>query len=373
MREKLLLVLSLASVALVFAVLTSALAPGLLPAYLAPAGAWWVLDLFGYMLAMAVLVSAPLFLGRYLAPTPTGLGVLKSSMVATMAGVVGGLGLVVLGLSELLGWEATSQLLALAVVFALVPSLFSWLFSPILINLIYGCNPDPAIQEIVNRVAARAGMKPPKAVVATGMREPNAFAYSSPLFGSYVAVTDGMLSLARGPELEAVIGHELGHHKHRDNTVMLIFGLIPSVIYFLGRFLMYSGIYSSSYRYDGDRERKGGSGLLLLLAGVALIIVSVIIQLAVLALSRLREHYADAHGAKVTSPDAMISALASLDSFYNRHEVARTKVDESKLKMLFIYAFAEPFISLEELLATHPPIQRRIAFLRSLKQGQIEA
>jgi heat shock protein HtpX len=99
----------------------------------------------------------------------------------------------------------------------------------------------------------------------------------------------------------------------------------------------------------------------------------VIIQLAVLALSRLREHYADAHGAKVTSPDAMISALASLDAFYNRYRVAKARIDDSKLKMFFIYALAEPFVSLEELLATHPPIEKRIAFLESLKQGSIEA
>jgi heat shock protein HtpX len=372
MKEKILLILSLASLALVFAVLLYAFAPGLFPAYYAPVGAWWLLDLFGYMLSMAVLVTAPVFFGKYLSPTPSGLSVLRSSMIATMAGVIGGFGLVVMGLSELIGWEVTSQLVMLAAVFALLPSLFSWLFSPLLINLIYGCKPDPELQGIVNNVAARAGMKPPKAVIATRMKEPNAFAYSSPLFGSYVAVSEGMLSIARGQALEAVIGHELGHHKHKDNTIMLIFGLVPSVIYFLGRFLMYTGMYSSSYRYDGDRDRRG-NGILFLLAGIALIVISVIIQLAVLALSRLREHYADAHGAKVTSPDAMISALASLDAFYNRYRVAKARIDDSKLKMFFIYALAEPFISLEELLATHPPIEKRIAFLESLKQGPIEA
>lgn len=372
MKEKLLLVLSLASVALIFSLLLQALVP--VSGFYGPVGAWWALDFIGYALAMAVLVTAPSLFGKYLTPTPSNLGVLRSSMIATMAGVLGGFGLVVLGVSSLLGAELTGQLLSLAIVFALVPSLFSWLFSPLLINVMYGCKPDPVLQDIVNRVAQRAGMKPPKAVIATRMREPNAFAYSSPLFGSYVAVTEGMMRLAKGEELEAVIGHELGHHKHKDNTVMLIFGLIPSVVYFLGRFLAYMGFFSSGARYDGDGERRGGGGgFLLVLVGIALMAVSVIIQLAVLALSRLREHYADVHGAMVTSPDAMISALASLDSYYGSREVAKRRVEDSKLKMFFIYALAEPLVSLEELLATHPPIEKRIAFLEALKRTSLRA
>jgi len=90
-------------------------------------------------------------------------------------------------------------------------------------------------------------------------------------------------------------------------------------------------------------------------------------QLLVLALSRLREHYADLHGAEVTSPDAMISALQRLDAFYKRFRGALAEVSASKLKMLYIYALASPVFGLEELFATHPPIEKRVAFLRSLK------
>jgi heat shock protein HtpX len=69
----------------------------------------------------------------------------------------------------------------------------------------------------------------------------------------------------------------------------------------------------------------------------------------------------------------MISALEGLDSFYSRYRVARARVDSSKMKMLFIYALADPVVSLEELFASHPPIEKRIAFLRALKGAQIEA
>lgn len=373
MREKLLLLLSLVAVAMIAVLALQLALSWFAPGLYGPYGAWWLIDMMGYAISLVTILAATGLMGRYLTVTPKGLDTLRAAMLATMAGVVGGALLVFTGLSSLLGAELTMQLGFTALLFALVPSLFSWLLSPLLINMAYGCKHDPALQEIVNRVAARAGMKPPKAMVAR-MREPNAFAYSSPLFGRYVAVTEGMLQLARGEELEAVIGHELGHHKHRDNTVMLVFGLVPSVIYFLGRYLMYAGVYASSYRYDGDRERRGGGGgLILLLAGIALMVASVVMQLVVLALSRLREHYADAHGAKVTSPDAMIAALEGLDSFYSRYKAARARVETSKMKMLFVYALAEPFVSLEELFATHPQIPKRIAFLKALKGAWIEA
>jgi heat shock protein HtpX len=103
-----------------------------------------------------------------------------------------------------------------------------------------------------------------------------------------------------------------------------------------------------------------------MLIGVILVAVSILIQLAVLALSRLREYYADAHGAKVTSPMTMSSALQALDRFYSRYRSARDIIRNSKMSAFFIYALAEPFIGLEELLSTHPPIYKRIEFLKTL-------
>ncbi|MCD6357129.1 MAG: M48 family metalloprotease, partial [Thermoproteales archaeon] len=341
MREKVLLAASLAAVALIALMLVQLLLAWLAPGVVGPFGAffpvwtWWIVDFIGYLIAITVVVAASGLIGRYATRTPLGIEGLRASMLSTSAAVLGGAVLVFAALASLLGIELTTQLGLVAFLFALVPSLISWLVSPALINLVYGCRHDPALQEVVNRVAARAGIKPPKAMVSR-LSIPNAFAYSSPLMGRYVAVTEGMLRIARGEELEAVIGHELGHHKHRDNAVILVFGMIPSVIYFLGRFLMYAGLSTRYYYTDGDRERSESGGLVMALAGVALMAASILIQLGVLALSRLREFYADAHGAKVTSPQAMARALEELDSYYARSRHARAVVKDSKLKMLFI-------------------------------------
>jgi len=73
-----------------------------------------------------------------------------------------------------------------------------------------------------------------------------------------------MLRMARKNELEAVIGHELGHHRHGDNAVMLFMGLIPSFLYYLGLMLIQSSFYYSAM---SSENRRGGGGIFFMLTG----------------------------------------------------------------------------------------------------------
>lgn len=379
LRGKLLYVLSLIAVILFVVALLGALlalvAPKGQPIYGMPLFSfywgWLFMDLLAYIVAIATLIVAGTSLEKAIrGRVPAGLSHLRSSMIVTGVGVIVATVFVFSMLFHLVGFDITLALATFALPFAIIPSFIAWLVSPALINISYGCRHDPELQKVVDRVAARAGVKPPKAMVAD-VPIPNAFAYSSPIMGRYVAVTRGLLNAMSVQELEAVIGHELGHHKHRDNTVMLVFGMFPSLIYFLGRYLMFIGMYTGLYRDGGERRRGGGEGIVLLLVGIMLVVASILIQLAVLALSRLREYYADAHGAKVTSPATMISALQSLEKFYGRYRSARSVVENSKIRALFIYALTEPFIGLEELLSTHPPTRKRIEFLKTLTIADI--
>lgn len=378
MKGKLLLILSFILV-IVFTLtmlmaVVSLAAPGLvLPIGLMPFWwAWWVIDILVYITSLMVLLLAGASLGKFIERrVPIGLDHLKASMISTSIGILSAAIIVFLVVAQIVGIQIASTLITIALLFALVPSFISWLIAPAIINVAYRCKHDPELQRIVDNVARKAGIKPPKAMLAE-MSIPNAFAYSSPIMGRYIAVTTGLLKVVGDrSELEAVIGHELGHHKHRDNAVIMVFGLIPTVVYFLGRFLLFIGL-TGRYTDGGERRRTEGGQMLFILIGIALIAVSILLQLAVLALSRLREHYADAHGAKVTSPYSMINALKSLDRFY-RATGARRIIANSRLKPLFIYALAEPFINIEELLSTHPPIYKRITFLESLIGREIEA
>jgi heat shock protein HtpX len=261
--------------------------------------------------------------------------------------------------------------------FVVLMNVLTYLASPFLINMAYGARPDPRLQQIVDEVAARLGAPfRLKAVVVDG--PPNAFAYGNFLTGRYVAVTSSMLSLTDRRELEAVIGHEIGHHLHRDNTLMLLFGVLPSIVYYLGVTAVHMGLSSSNSR--------GGSPVLIAV-GVLAVMASFLIQLLVLAFSRLREYYADTAGAKAAGKEAMQLALAKIHKFYFSAPEARVAIQESKFRALFIYALvnavANPFVTVtrseveaikrseysvfQEIFSTHPPIPKRLRFLDQLQ------
>jgi len=261
--------------------------------------------------------------------------------------------------------------------FVVLMNLMTYFISPFMINASYGARPDPRLQQIVDEVAARLGAPfRLKAVVVDG--PPNAFAYGNFLTGRYVAVTSSMLALTDRRELEAVIGHEIGHHLHRDNALMLLFGVLPSIVYYLGVMSVHMGLSSSNNR---------GGNPALLAVGIAAVIVSFLIQLLVLAFSRLREYYADTAGARAAGKEAMQFALAKIHKFYFSNPEARVVVQESKFRALFIYALvnavANPFVTVtrseieaikrssysafQEIFSTHPPIPKRLKFLDELQ------
>ena len=106
---------------------------------------------------------------------------------------------------------------------------------------------------------------------------PNAFAYGSPLTGNRVAVTQGLLKSLNEGEVEAVIGHELGHLKHRDVQVMMVVSFLPALFYYLGFSLMLSGMYR------GRRNDSGGSALI----GIGFMIFSWILNLFIILVQSL--------------------------------------------------------------------------------------
>ncbi len=321
--------------------------------------------------------------GSRLLRNPRSLGELRASMLLVAAAtVLVGIGLVGL-VVQLLGYALGPLVLAGLVAAFMV---IQWLFSPLIINAVYGvreAGPELSwLREEVARLARLSGLRRPPKLVVADMDAPNAFAYGSPLFGNYVAVTRGLLRLLPRDEVTAVIGHEIGHLKHRDVVAILALATIPVAVYFLGRALMLYAIWGG-----GGRERNNSSPLALLAIGAALVALGVLIHLVVQHFSRLREYYADAHSAMVTgSPRLLQRALARLYIAYRSEPRYREEVgSKSVATYLFIVSgLMEPayFLGdidevverlkrvetspLEELFATHPPIPKRLRFLDEL-------
>ena len=110
-------------------------------------------------------------------------------------------------------------------------------------------NEKPELHQIVSDLSRKSGIATPKLMLAK-IPLPNAFAYGSPLSGNRVAVTQGLLDSLDSGEVEAVLGHELGHIKHRDVQVMMVASFLPALFYYIGYSMMLSGMFG------GGRQQK---------------------------------------------------------------------------------------------------------------------
>ncbi len=256
---------------------------------------------------------------------------LRVSMIGTLALIIGLSTLFFTFLLAFLGADIFSIGL-----FIIVFNVAQWLFAPYLINFMYRVkalprSEAPELYDVVDRISQKSGIKAPALMLAR-MPVPNAFAYGSPLTGTRVAVTSELLNTLELEEVEAVIGHELGHLRHRDVQIMMFVSILPALFYYIGYSLMWSSMYSR-------RDERGNAGLAALI-GFASIAFYFILTLFTLYLSRLREYYADRHSATAVEDGSrkLSEGLAKIAySTENMRRRSRMNMGSvSSLKALFI-------------------------------------
>ncbi|MDT7860943.1 MAG: zinc metalloprotease HtpX [Saccharolobus sp.] len=223
-------------------------------------------------------------------------------------------------------------------------NIIQWLFGPYLISWAYRTvevTPnDPVygwLYNIVAEVARYNNFKQVPKVYIADVPFPNAFAYGSPIAGKRIAFTLPILRLLNKDELKAVAGHELGHLKHKDVELLMAVGLIPALIYYLGWWLFWGGVFSG----NGGNGR-GNNGGLLFLIGIAMMAVSFVFQLFVLFLNRMREAYADVNSA-LTVPggkENLQLALAKLTLSMDPEALERFKKRSSTNQLASMLFFA---------------------------------
>jgi heat shock protein HtpX len=223
---------------------------------------------------------------------------------------------------------------------------------------------EPRLYNILENLCISRGIPTPTLKVmdddalnafATGMNQKQ---YS-------ITVTRALLNRLNDAEIEAVLGHELTHIRNGDVRLMVIAVVIAGVVSFFAelvfRGLFRGGMGFGSSRSSGNSDRKGGGGIVILIA-FALIALAWILSIVVqLALSRSREYLADAGSVELTKdPDAMISALRKIEG---RGEL---KGATSAVMEMCVDNPREEFAN---LFATHPSVDDRVQALMKFAGG----
>lgn len=260
---------------------------------------------------------------------------------------------------------------------------------------------NPFLEKTVERLAKKAEIPKPKLGIVESST-PNAFVFGLSQEGSTLVVHRGLLKQLSKIEIEAVIGHELGHIKNRDCMYMTILSVIPLITY-MGMYLMYFG-------RGGGRSKEAG---VLIIIGLISMLVYYITSLLIKKVSRIREYYADAYSGYLTrDPHALSSALTKITyglslappdkkksdaarSFYigdvqNAHRemevISRNAskydldgdgvIDDHELEVAMAdEAQMKAWNKWSSLFHTHPPTFKRILALKEMEkemdQGQI--
>jgi heat shock protein HtpX len=225
-------------------------------------------------------------------------------------------------------------------------------------------------KRLLENLAIGAGLPAPRLYVIESS-SPNAFAAGTDPQHSVVVVTRGLLQLMDHQELEGVLAHELSHianHDTRLNTIVASIALFLRLPYLLRRRQRReagaSGEWNPFYRRF-RMYRLVLSPLYLYIFFIAPAMASVIRA----AISRGREYLADADAALLTRyPEGLMRALAKIRGAGSALTAANPVVSH------FYFGDPKPAgfhigIFSGNLLATHPPIERRIVRLMEFNGG----
>ena len=212
---------------------------------------------------------------------------------------------------------------------------------------------NPRLWRVVENLAITDGLPMPRVFIMNDP-SPNAFATGRDPKHSSVCVTSGLLNLMNDDELQGVLAHEVSHVKNYDIRVSMIAFALTAIISLVADIIL-------RLTWFGGGDREENNQVFLLLGIVAAILAPFVATLIQLAVSRQREYLADASGALATRyPEALASALEKIKK---TGSVAR--VQNTATAHLF---FVNPLKahSLAGLFSTHPPIDDRIARLRTM-------
>jgi len=277
-------------------------------------------------------------------------------------------------------------MVALAVVLVAI----QWAVGPEIIRMTTNMRPlgsgeMPWLQDEVRDLCKKNKVPVPKIFIANS-GAPNAFTFGRTQGSATLVVTNGLLKMLNKDEVKSVVAHEVGHIKHSDMVVMTIVSVVPMIAYY---------VYVSLFYARGNERNRGGEAALI---GAGAFIVYFVSNLLVLALSRLREYYADRFSGEnirpallesalmkityglsmsrdearpatrafmIADPEVAKSELAALSSSYSDMQLS-----DKELKEAMKWEEKNVFSRIGEIFRTHPLTYKRI---KALKEMETEA
>jgi len=217
----------------------------------------------------------------------------------------------------------------------------------------------PDLVNMVAGLAERAGLPMPRVYIMDNP-QPNAFATGRNPEHAAVAVTTGLLESLSREELAGVVAHELAHIKNHDTLTMTITATIAGAISMIAQFGMFFG--------GGHRDNNNNGGGLGMIGTLAMVILAPIAAMLVqMAISRNREYAADDLGARIAGqPEWLASALRKLEAA--AHAIPNEAAEHNPATAHLFIVNPLSGRGMDNLFATHPSTENRIAALQALAQ-----
>jgi len=124
------------------------------------------------------------------------------------------------------------------------------------------------LEGTASKLAQQAGVKAPRLAIVPD-RTPNAFVFGNSSNNMTLAVNQGLLDQLNEDEIQGVLGHEIGHIRHKDSIIMTFMSAVPLIAYVIVRAAFGFRVYSGSWRRG---ERENGTAFVILAGLVALAI-----------------------------------------------------------------------------------------------------
>ena len=210
--------------------------------------------------------------------------------------------------------------------------------------------------EIVRRQAEKSGIGMPEVGIFYSP-EPNAFATGANRNSALVAVSQGLLDTMTADEVEAVLGHEIGHVANGDMvTQTLLQGVLNTFVIIFARLI---GMVVDNFFRNSDEESDGMGWGYFIGSFIAEIFLGFLATAIVMWFSRYREFKADIAGADLAGRQKMINALKRLQGAH--------AVRDLPGEMAAFGIAGGLGEGLKKIFMTHPPLEERIAALENAR------